>query len=61
MKTSQLLAKCALRGCLCQQSGVIRCSPDGVNAICAAVAGQAEAERCDGADNDCDGVVDEAS
>ncbi|MEE2643971.1 MAG: MopE-related protein, partial [Myxococcota bacterium] len=44
----------------CEASGVIRCSEDGTEALCSAVPGQPEVERCDGVDNNCDGAIDEA-
>ncbi len=43
----------------CAAVGVGRCADNGVDVVCDAAAGQAEAERCDGIDNDCDGPVDE--
>ncbi len=45
---------------VCQRTGTIRCSADGLAVECsAAMAGAGMAETCDGEDNDCDGVTDE--
>ena len=44
---------------LCRQSSVTRCDPNGEGVICEVSAGMGEVERCDGADNDCDGLIDE--
>ncbi len=41
----------------CAAEGVRQCQQDGT-ATCGAVAGQPSVELCDGADNDCDGSVD---
>ena len=50
---------CTVGEGLCRQSSVTRCDPSGEGVICEVSAGLGELERCDGADNDCDGVVDE--
>ena len=44
---------------VCQRGGVRVCGADGSDVVCSAVPGLAGDERCDGADNDCDGPVDE--
>ncbi len=44
---------------VCQRSGTRVCRSDGTGTVCNADAGQPTAAACDGADNDCDGVVDE--
>lgn len=43
---------------LCLRPGRIRC--DGVTSYCDAAPGRPQAELCDGADDDCDGRIDEA-
>ena len=43
----------------CLDFGVIRCSADGLQATCDAVADDAADELCDNLDNDCDGTTDE--
>jgi hypothetical protein len=44
---------------LCRNTGTVQCSVDGLSASCNAVAGSPVAEKCDGADNDCDSKTDE--
>ncbi|MFO0755399.1 MAG: MopE-related protein [Byssovorax sp.] len=43
----------------CQKNGIKQCI--GNNVVCNAVAGQPQAEICDGLDNNCDGTVDEGN
>ena len=50
---------CTVGEGFCRQSSVTRCDPSGLGVICEVSEGQGEIERCDGADNDCDGTVDE--
>jgi len=42
----------------CLALGVYKCTQDGSDAACSAVAGQPKPETCDGKDNDCDGFTD---
>ncbi len=42
----------------CRRPGVTQCNDEGDGVECGAVAAPAQAERCDGRDNDCDGAVD---
>ena len=44
----------------CERSGVFACSDDGARTECDAVPGTGSSETCDGVDNDCDGVTDDA-
>ena len=44
----------------CARDGVLACDPQG-QVLCTASAGAPGAEACDGADNDCDGIVDEGN
>ncbi|MBC8549834.1 MAG: formylglycine-generating enzyme family protein, partial [Candidatus Brocadiales bacterium] len=43
----------------CLNNGYFRCSEDGLQTICSAVASRESQEKCDGLDNDCDGATDE--
>ena len=43
----------------CQSDGLYECSEDGLGLICANEEGEIGVERCNGADDDCDGNVDE--
>ena len=43
----------------CQRAAVVICGADGAGVHCPVEAGRPEPERCDGADNDCDGEIDE--
>jgi len=45
----------------CNNAGVVQCALDGDGVECSADPLPASAERCDGADNDCDGRVDEGT
>jgi len=42
----------------CRRSGTIACQPNG-QAACSALPGASQDERCDGLDNNCDGLTDE--
>ncbi|MCB9539803.1 MAG: right-handed parallel beta-helix repeat-containing protein [Myxococcales bacterium] len=44
----------------CLREGARVCAADGSGVVCSATPGAAQAERCDGRDEDCDGAVDEA-
>ena len=43
----------------CQRNGVQVCAPDGQGVTCNAMLVQGSPEKCDGLDNNCDGLVDE--
>ncbi|MFN3202856.1 MAG: MopE-related protein, partial [Bradymonadia bacterium] len=43
----------------CQDEGEVVCDPNGLGVLCNAQPDDPVAERCDGRDNDCDGVSDE--
>jgi len=43
----------------CEASGVLVCSDDGSHSACNATPGTPTGEKCDGVDNDCNGVTDE--
>ena len=43
----------------CAATGTFRCAPDGEGVECGAAPGQPRTPRCNGVDDDCDGVVDE--
>ncbi len=43
----------------CQRFGVVRCTADGSDVECSAVAGAPTAEKCNGLDDNCDGTPDE--
>lgn len=45
----------------CARTGVYRCTPGGRGVACDAVPGMSATEECNGADDDCDGEVDELS
>jgi hypothetical protein len=42
----------------CQRYGVVRCTADGSATQCSVTAGAPVAEKCNGIDDDCDGVID---
>ena len=50
---------CAAGVGACLRDGVTVCGDNGIDTLCSVVAGPAEAEQCDGLDNDCDGCTDE--
>ena len=50
---------CAAGAGACERFGVIRCTAAGTGSECSAVAGAPTAERCNNADEDCDGATDE--
>ena len=43
----------------CSRTGALDCTADGTAVVCDAVAGAVAAERCNSADDDCDGRLDE--
>ena len=43
----------------CARPGITVCAPDGTDTVCDAVPDPPAAEVCSGADDDCDGVIDE--
>jgi hypothetical protein len=43
----------------CANTGVWQCDPNGTMLVCSVSAKPATAEKCDGKDNDCDGVADQ--
>ncbi len=45
---------------LCNRAGVTACSEDGTEVVCNARPGEAREEVCNGLDDNCDGVADEA-
>lgn len=52
-------ATCSIGTGSCKSSGTWSCNKDGLGATCNAPPPKSEAERCDGQDNDCDGLIDE--
>ncbi|MCA9540277.1 MAG: hypothetical protein KC620_15370, partial [Myxococcales bacterium] len=45
----------------CGRDGVTVCAPNGAGVVCSAEAGDPQPERCNGADDDCDGRIDEGT
>jgi MYXO-CTERM domain-containing protein len=52
-------APCSVGNGACQRDGQIVCAPSREGTICSVVAGDPQAEACNGNDDDCDGQVDE--
>jgi len=55
----ELRAPCAVGVGACEAAGAMVCGGDGVSVVCGASASVPTDEVCDGADNDCDGEVDD--
>ena len=57
----ELNAPCSVGVGACERTGDLRCQPQDLSAPleCDVAPGSPELERCDGLDNDCDGVIDE--
>ncbi len=51
--------RCTVGVGACQGEGVFRCTDDGAASACSAVEGAPQDERCNAADDDCDGATDE--
>ena len=50
---------CSVRRGACSVAGVLQCTADGSGAECAATGSGGQIERCNGVDDDCDGLTDE--
>ena len=56
---SDLGLSCGVGIGACRRDGQYVCKPDGSGTECSVTSGSSTAELCDGADNDCDGKIDE--
>ena len=57
---SDLGASCTAGIGECLRTGTIECAPDGGSAMCNAQSGEPQPELCDGRDNDCNALIDDA-
>ncbi len=51
--------KCTVGTGICARSSIYRCTKDGLNVECPVKPGSGTSEKCNGKDDDCDGLVDE--